>query len=188
MNAAEPHVSRAYDTVRAMRFAHALIAVLASCRYDLDHAQINDAPQPRPCVPSASTQSCVRAEAHSDFAYVHAAILKPKCTFRGCHNGDPTPAGSFDFRTTDAAYTHLVGAPSKLDPTRTLVVPGNAGQSFLLAMIGSYKLEEAEPPLSEIPRGEKGQFVGTMPQDAPIMCCQKVDAVERWVSAGAPKN
>jgi len=175
-------------TVRAMRFALAVIAVAASCRYDLDHAEFSDAAQLRPCVPNSAAQSCISAEAHSDFGYVHTAILKPKCTFRGCHNGDPTPAGKFDFRTADAAYTHLVGAQSLLDSARSLVVPGNARQSFLLVMMGSYKPSEADPPLSEIPTGDRGKFVGTMPQDAPVMCCQKLDAIERWIGLGAPNN
>lgn len=172
-----------------MRVALALIAVVtASCRYDLDSAEYRDAAQPRPCAPSSNVQSCLGAEAHSDFTYIYSTMLKPKCTFSGCHNGASTQAGMHDYRTLDAAYSHLVGAASELDTSRVLVVPGDVSRSFLMVMVGSYKPSEAEPPLAAIPQDDHGMAVGTMPQDAPVMCCQKVDAIGRWIAAGAAKN
>lgn len=168
-----------------MRVALALIAV-ASCRYSLDSAEFNDAAQARSCTPSATNQGCLDAEAHSDFTYIHATLLKPKCTFRSCHDGGTQPAGKLDLRTLDVSRTQLVGAPSRLDTSRTLVVPGNARQSFLLVMLGAYKPADMDPPLAEIPNDAQGRPVGTMPQSAPVMCCQKLDAIERWIIAGAP--
>lgn len=167
-----------------MRVALALITA-ASCRYSLDSAEFNDAPQPRICAPSATNQGCLDAESRSDLGYLHATILEPKCTFRSCHDGGSQPAGKLDLRTLEAARTNLIGAPSMLDPARTLVVPGNARQSFLLALLGAYEPTDMDPPLAEIPHDQQGRIVGTMPQGAPVMCCQKLDAIERWIVAGA---
>jgi len=33
-----------------------------------------------------------------------------------------------------------------------------------------------------------GNDVGYMPQDGPLLCCQKLQAVERWITAGASAN
>lgn len=165
-----------------------VLAVLtaASCRYSLDDAEFRDAPQARICAPSATNQGCIDAEARSDLTYIQATILKPRCTFRSCHDGGNQPAGALDLRTEDAARTNLVGVHSDLDASRTLVVPGNARQSFLLVLLGAYAPADMDPPLAEIPRDEQGRLVGTMPQGAPVLCCQKLDAVERWIIAGAP--
>lgn len=168
-----------------MRVVVALLTV-ASCRYSIDSAEFRDAPQPRICTPSQTAQSCLAAEARSDLAYIHATILKPRCTFGACHDGGTQPAGSLDFETAATARADLVGAASTLDPSRTLVVPGNPRQSFLLALLGAYAPADMDPPLATIPSDDQGRPVGTMPQGAPVMCCQKLDAIERWILAGAP--
>jgi hypothetical protein len=67
-----------------------------------------------------------------------------------------------------------------------LVVPGNPAQSFLTVMIGQIRPEEADPPFTAIPNDSSGNFVGTMPQNAGVLCCQKLDAIERWIGSGAP--
>jgi hypothetical protein len=170
-----------------MRVALAVL-LIAGCRYDLDHASFDDAAQVRLCKPSTNTQSCLDADAHSDFTFIHGTIIKPKCVFSGCHDGGTSKAGMLDLRTKDPAYANLVGVASKLDPTRMLVVPGNPHQSFMLVMLGEYKPGEADPPLTAIPNDDKGNVVGTMPQNATIICCQKLDAIERWITAGALNN
>jgi hypothetical protein len=172
-----------------MRVALAVLLMsFTGCRYDLDHADFADAAQARLCKPSTNTQSCLDADAHSDFTFVQATILKPKCTFSGCHEGGTSKAGMMDLRTKDSAYTHLVSVASMLDTSRMLVVPGNSHQSFMMAIMGEFKLSEADPPLTVIPNDDKGNTVGTMPQNAPVICCQKLDAIERWITAGAQNN
>jgi hypothetical protein len=165
-----------------------VLAVVGACRYDLDHATFDDAAQARLCKVSTNTQSCLDAAAHSDFTYIHASIIKPKCIFSGCHDGGTSKAGMLDLRDKDTAYANLVGAPSVLDATRTLVVPSNASQSFLMVMLAAIKTDEADPPLMSIPLDDKGNKVGTMPQNSTIICCQKLDAIERWITAGAAND
>lgn len=166
------------------------IAASTACVYSLDH-QPPDATDlnARLCEVSENVQSCLDAAQHSDFTYVQAQILVPKCAIQGsCHDGGTGyPAGRLNFTTLADAYTSLVNAPSKLDTTRILVVPGDPAKSFLTVMIGQIKPSEADPPLAAIPIGTDGKFVGTMPQDsATVLCCQKLDAIARWIGSGAP--
>ena len=93
-----------------------------------------------------------------------------------------------DYRTADAAYTSLVNATSHVDPTRMLVVPGNPAQSYIMYLTGAIKPEDADPPLGPIPASDpsSGAPVGTMPQQSTgFMCCQELDAISRWIAAGA---
>lgn len=172
-----------------MRVALALVLVATACRYDLDHATFSDAAEARLCKVSTNTQSCLDADAHSDFTFIHTTIIKPKCIFSGCHDGGAgSRAGMLDLRMKDTAHAELVGAPSLLDPSRTLVVAGNANQSFLMVMLAAIKPSEADPPLQSIPLDDKGNVVGTMPQNSSIICCQKLDAIGRWITAGAAND
>jgi hypothetical protein len=171
-----------------MRLALVLLTgSLCGCRYDLDHRNVDagDA-NARLCQVSANVQSCLDSASHSDLTYLQAEIFAPKCSFTACHDGGNYPAGRLDMRTLASAYTSLVNMPSKLDSSRTIVVPGNSTQSFLSVMIGEIKPADADPPLDAIPMGTTGLFVGTMPQDSTtVLCCQKLDAIARWIDDGA---
>jgi len=171
-----------------MRWALVLVGLVAACRYDLDHATFSDAAETRLCKVSTNTQSCLDADAHSDFTYIHTSIIKPKCIFSGCHDGGTSKAGMMDLRTQATAHMNLVGPSSMLDTTRTLVVPSNPTQSFLMVMLAAIKPGEADPPLQSIPLDDKGNVVGTMPQGSTIICCQKLDAIQRWIAAGAAND
>ena len=173
-----------------MRIAPYALVALAACQVNLDHRDI-DAPDPnaRMCEVSTSVQSCLNAATYSDFTSVTSLILAPKCGLsNSCHQGEGgRAAGYLDFRSVGSAYMSLVNKPSKVDPSRTLVVPGDTSKSFLLVMIGQLNPSDANPPLDEIPKQDpNGEPVGLMPQDSTALCCQKLDAISRWIAAGAP--
>jgi hypothetical protein len=162
-----------------------------ACRYDLDHAKPDATDiNARLCPVSENVQSCLDAAGRADFTYVASQILGPKCGLsNSCHQGETgNVAGYLDFTSMGSAYTSLVNRASQIDPTRMLVVPGNPAQSFLTVMTGQIKPAEADPPLSGgIPSTDShGNPVGSMPQDSPLLCCQKLDAIAAWIQAGAP--
>jgi hypothetical protein len=175
----EANRSRAARSAPVLRAGLRALLVVG-CRIDLDHA---DTPGPdagggATCATSTAS-SCMDAVGHSDLTWIQDNILTPQCTFSGCHNGASTPAGMIDLRG-GMAYAHLVGAASALEPTRKLVVAGNPAQSYLEVMLGTIAPEAADPPADPI-RSD----VGTMPMSAGLLCCQKLDAVDRWIAAGA---
>jgi hypothetical protein len=162
-----------------------------ACRYDLDHAKPDATDvNARLCPVSENVQSCLDAAGRADFTYVATQILAPKCALsNSCHQGEGgNVAGYLDFTSMGSAYTSLVNRASQIDPSRMLVVPGNPAQSFLTVMTGQIKPAEADPPLSGgVPSMDShGNPVGTMPQDSPLLCCQKLDAIAAWIQAGAP--
>lgn len=174
-----------------MRAALAVCAIaLIGCRHSLDEHEYNDAaPVGRLCTPQATTvSSCAAAVGHSELSYIESNIIKPKCSaFSSCH-GSVSTQDMLNLET-GSGMLGMVDANAVLDPTRKLVVAGNINQSFLAVMIGAIKPDEADPPLSAIPKSPStGMEVGTMPQDNPVMCCEKVDAVTAWIMAGAPNN
>ena len=168
----------------------ALFAALAACSEPLDACAKNHTCQGNPDAGSGSgmmcqtetVQACVDATMHSDLTWIQANIFTPQCTFAGCHNGAATPAGMVDLRS-GMAFSHLVNFTSLLEPSRKLVVAGDPKSSYLEVMLDVIPPASATPPASP-PRAD----VGYMPQSAGILCCQKLGAIDRWISAGAMNN
>jgi hypothetical protein len=84
------------------------------------------------------------------------------------------------------AYNALLGdsgmgtAESDLESGRFLVVPGRPDQSYLFFLMRGVLASEGAPPFQEPP-----EDIGYMPMDNNTLCCQKIDAVRRWIEAGA---
>jgi hypothetical protein len=53
--------------------------------------------------------------------------------------------------------------------------------SYLMLMLHDFDPTTATPPGRE-------PGIGYMPLGFGSLCCQKLDAVERWITAGAPAN
>jgi len=119
----------------------------------------------------------MEAVAHSDLAWIETNIFAVACTFSGCH-ANASDLGKIDLRA-GMSHGHLVGISSVADPTRILVVPNDIHASYLMLSLRDFPPEMATPPAM-------APSVGYMPQGAPTLCCQKLDAIERWIMAGAP--
>ena len=137
-----------------------------------------DAPVVRTCTDSTAV-SCMAAVAHSDLAWIETNIFATSCAFSGCHDS-VTDVGKLDLRT-GMSHNDLVGVSSVIDPTRKLVVPNDIHASYLMLSLHDFPPEMATPP-------GVAPGVGYMPLGAPTLCCQKLEAIERWIMAGAPAN
>jgi hypothetical protein len=136
-----------------------------------------------------TVQACVDAADHSDLTWIEGNIF-PKCTFSGCHNGAMTDGGRLDLQP-GKSHASLVNADSRIAAGPTLVgpaklvTPGMPTQSYLLVMLHQLTPAQHDPPLDPPPAN-----IGFMPQNAggAITCCQKLDAVQRWIEEGAQNN
>jgi|MudIll2142460700_1097286.scaffolds.fasta_scaffold04782_2 hypothetical protein len=144
-----------------------------------------DAAPGRACMVSNSA-SCTEAANHSDLAWIEANVFAAQCAFSGCHNGQATVAGRIDLKNPGMSHADLVNADSMIEPGRKLVVPGQPKQSYLLMMMQQFPPAQLEPTPAAPPPSD----IGFMPQgtDNVPVCCQKLDAIERWITAGAPNN
>ena len=116
------------------------------------------------------TDSCTEATKHSDFAWIQEHVLTPSCATAMCHAGaEPSVDLSLE---AGKAYANLVNKGASTASGWVRVVPGSPAQSYLMVAFG-----RAPGPM---PRD------GFMPIGAPPLCAAKLDAVERWISAGAP--
>jgi hypothetical protein len=156
-------------------------SLIAGCRISLES---NDTPDGggtggRQCTVD-TTSPCMEAVTHSDLAWVEDNVFATSCNFSGCHNGASTPQGMVDLRP-GMSRAHLVGFASLISgqESRKLVVPNDVKASYLMLMLGDFDPAMATPPGQ--PPG-----IGYMPQGAKILCCQKLDAIDRWITAGAP--
>jgi hypothetical protein len=141
----------------------------------------DDEPPGDMCKVSTSAD-CSEAPNHSDLAWIEMNVFAKQCAFSGCHNGSATMAGRINMKDPGASHAQLVNITSHLDPGVKLVVAGQPKQSYLLMMLRKYAPDEMDPPMVPPP-----DDVGFMPQNAngAIVCCQKLDAIERWITAGA---
>jgi hypothetical protein len=155
-------------------------SVLFGCRISLENEPTADAGSARGCVENTASASCVAAAGRSDLTWIEQNVFATSCSFSICH-GTPTAAGGLELRD-GASHAALVGVSSLLEPSRKLVVANDVRASFLMLMMHSFPPEMATPP-GTAPKG------GFMPKGGGgILCCQKLDAMERWIMAGALKN
>ena len=160
-----------------------LVALLAiGCKHNLDEADIDASASGRVCK-MATTSACMQADTHSDLTWIKQNIFMANCFGSSCHSG-ATASGKLDL--TEDPYTALMGAggagvASNLSPSHKRVVPGDPSASYLFFIIhgldGDLGMFQAPP-----------QTVGYMPMSNAAICCQKIDAIKRWIEAGAMNN
>jgi hypothetical protein len=153
-------------------------SLLVGCRTSLENDATPDSGAGRQCTISTS-QPCMDAVTHSDLAWIESKIFVASCNFSGCHSS-ATDLGKLDL-SAGKSHDHLVGASSLLDPTRKIVVPNDLNASYLMLMLRDISPDMASPP-GTAPAN------GFMPKGSATLCCQKLDAVERWINAGAPST
>lgn len=112
---------------------------------------------------------------HSDLAFIQSKIFTPGCSaFASCHRGAAISAGGLSLEA-GVARAALVDQPSAIDPSKSLVKPGDPANSYLMIITGKYP-------------GVIDPQVGTMPSRNPLLCQEKLDAMDRWITAGAPSS
>jgi hypothetical protein len=167
-----------------LRLLPALL-LLAACRESLENEPDADTSGARACKVGTTTE-CMMAETQSSLAWIEANVFSKSCAFSGCHNGATTAAGRINMKDAGMSHADLVGVDSVVDPGRKLVVAGAPKQSYLLMMVRHTPPAEMEPTPAAPPPND----IGFMPQNAggAVLCCQKPDAIERWIMAGALNN
>jgi hypothetical protein len=119
--------------------------------------------------PTSAPTICDQAKQHSDFAFLQEHVFTPSCAKSMCHTG-PEPEVDLDL-SAGHAYVNLVNKGTSTQSGWMRVVPGNAAQSYLVVSLG-----RGSGPM---PRD------GFMPLGAEPLCSEKLDAIERWIAAGA---
>ena len=169
-----------------MRVVLCAAMLFTACKIDLDHGVDAGDSSGRACKVSTAAV-CMEATTHSDFAWIESRIFLANCFGASCHTGS-TASGLRDL-SEGKSYATLMGATgaggvmSNLDPSRTLVVPGSPAKSYLYYILHAIEPSEADPPAGPPPND-----VGYMPMNNALLCCQKLDAIERWITAGALNN
>jgi hypothetical protein len=153
-------------------------SLLVGCRYSLE----TDEASQQVCVANLNSPTCVAADDDFSLAFIEQSIFVPGCAFTACHSGSSTAAGRTDLRP-GKSHASLVNVASAIEPTRNLVVPNDVNSSYLMLMLRAFPPEEATPPGEAPP-----ERAGFMPKGNMTLCCQKIDAIERWIMAGAPMN
>lgn len=103
------------------------------------------------------------------FTELNDSVILPSCAaFSSCHDSN-APAGGLDLQTDP--YGALVDVAAVGDPGRTLVIPDDAANSYLIE-----KLTQAMPA------------AGTqMPPNQPLVA-ERIALVRSWIASGAPDN
>lgn len=159
-----------------------------ACRYDLDHADTPDASVSGRACKVSTAASCKEADSHSDFTFIKNSIFPLSCSSSSSCHMSATSSGKLDLSASNA-YTSLMGptgaggVKSGVDKSRDLIVPGQPKASYFFFLLHGVKAADGEPAFSEPPTD-----VGYMPMNNNPVCCQKMDAIERWITAGAKND
>ncbi len=168
-------------------FSAILISLaLSGCRTSLDDEPDAGGGSGNRVCKVSTVAACMQAESQSSLAWIETNIFQPHCAFSGCHNATATTAGRIDLKNSGMSHDDLVNIDSMVAPGRKLVVAGAPKQSYLMILLQQYKPTEMEPTPVAPPPSD----IGYMPQgtgNVPL-CCQKIDAIDRWITAGAMNN
>ena len=120
--------------------------------------------------PDAPMSICDQATQHSDLAWIQSNVFDASCARSNCHVTGNEAGGLILER--GKSRDSLVNMPSTVDHGMMRVLPGDPTQSYLLVALGG---EPGMPPEGAV-----------MPWGGlPMLCSQEVDAIKRWVMAGA---
>lgn len=114
---------------------------------------------------------CEQAAQHSDLPWIQAHVFTPSCASSSCHGG-PEPEVGLSL-ADGVARANLVDKGSSTKPGWIRVVPGAPSSSYLLVSLG--RVPGPPPQDGFMPLGT----------DEPL-CAPKIEAIERWIQAGAP--
>jgi hypothetical protein len=176
-----------------LRFALVALLATSACRLSLEDeggGGDDGVNPPQQCMVVTTNPACVEAEASATMVpdvaatlpWIEQNIFNPNCGGASCH-GTPAGGGNPTGRLvlTTASHDKLVNADATFAVGRKLVVPGDVPKSYLMVIMRYLSLDEADPSPAPEPTG--GRY---MPLGSPAICCQKLDAMARWIMAGAP--
>jgi hypothetical protein len=161
-----------------------LLGVVASCRVDLDSPdKVTGGVDAGDANCKVTTSAvCLEAVSHSDFTWLNTNLFNTNCGGTSCHQANSdSNAKKNPYGDLAMTYASLVNFESNVNPGVKLVVAGQPSQSYLLVMLNHLAPANFSPPLGAVPSDP-----GLMPQNSGTLCCQKLDAVQRWIEAGAP--
>ena len=164
--------------VAGVLFAASCLAACGSSKSTIDgsHPLTPDANVDAAVIGPDATPACAAATTHSDLTWIQANVFGPSCAnFSACHMGNAAEAGHLNLET-GMSHDQLVNHDTTLYPGPwQRVVPSDEAHSYLSVIIG-----DETGPIT--------QSVGTMPYNSPLLCKEKRDAIERWITAGALDN
>jgi hypothetical protein len=127
--------------------------------------------------PADASAACALATTYQDFTTIQTQIFQRQCSFMDCHDA-LAPEAQMDL-TGATAHSSLVNVASEMVAAGGMlrVTPNDPAMSYLLVILGhpSYTQPQLIDPV-----------VGT--SNSPLLCREKLDAIERWIAAGAPND
>lgn len=123
-------------------------------------------------VDAGPSATCIEATMHSDYDFIQDRILNVSCSgFNSCHKGAALEAGGLSLERGET-IRQTVNVDSDLFPQFKRILPGDPANSYLFIIIGG-----APGPIDP--------EVDFMPLNNPRLCQEKIDAIGRWIEAGA---
>ena len=157
-----------------MRLAPALFVVVCACGTEPTRSEPDASMSPSTAsdarIDAAMLTICEQAAQHSDLTWIQDNVFSASCALSRCHAEDNQAGGLV--LATGMSRDYLVNRPSTVQSGWMRVVPGDPAHSYLLVAVGG---EPGTPPEGSV-----------MPWGGlPMLCSQELDALQRWVAAGA---
>jgi hypothetical protein len=130
-----------------------------------------------------TSTACLAAPTSGNtFTWINENILNNNCLGSSCHQANSSSnAKKNPYGDAATSYASLVNFASNVKPGTTLVVAGQPKMSYALVILNKLPAEDFLPAATSYPAAD----IGLMPQSNNTLCCQKLDAIEAWITAGA---
>lgn len=158
-----------------MRLAAVLFVLVSACGTEPPRSETapDAAVVSMPDAPAGSDAPltiCQQAAQHADLTWIQDNVFSSTCALAQCHAEDNQAGGLV--LATGMSHDYLVNRPSTVQSGMMRVIPGDPDHSYLLVAIGG---ASGTPPEGTV-----------MPWGGlPTLCGEEIDAIRRWVAAGA---
>lgn len=122
---------------------------------------------------SSAGSNAEPSQVEASFATVRQVVVQAHCADASCHNGEVKPRLQDDATLHATLTSHISEACGNIP----VVTPGNPQQSALIKLL--------KGPCGELPRMPNG-CVSEPVEEYTCLPPDYIDALERWVAAGAP--
>lgn len=129
-----------------------------------------------------TSAACLEAEEHSDLDWIQENIFTVSCSLStSCHRGSANSALGLNLEAGMSEANMLdVPAMGEFADGLDIVEPGAPEESYLMVILGQYGTDDPR-----LPQDSAGNRI-TMPDSATgleLLCQEKRDAIERWITA-----
>jgi hypothetical protein len=137
--------------------------------------------------PPDASVACMEATQHQDFTWIQTNVFNRSCVASSCHDSMGAPAAQLILEA-GAAHAQIVGVDSVELPSMKRIAAGEACENSFLYQKITNGPAVAQGNCDQTATDKMCDPMPTVGGTFQPLCQEKIDAICRWIAAGAPND